>query len=188
MVKNFLPSNVIPILDELFEQYFLKQTWGDYIIGSQFQAMDVRGHGKILVENENTKKFEQILQKCWDPFVVMFDGTQNYASSETQILRGPSCQQPVHVDSLFSTLNSIIFMKDDCDVTRFVNLESYGFTYKDLSAVYDANLVPSDLGSDDDEYGDEFSLEFLKRFYPKNSAVLKKIQFAGLLLWPKKEM
>jgi len=173
MVKNFLPSNVIPILDELYDQYFLKQTWSDYIIGSQFQTIDVHGHGKLLVENKNTKKLEKILQLYWDPFVAIFEGTENYAPSETQILRGPSRQQAVHVDSLFSTLNSIIFMKDDCDATRFVNLESYGFSYKDLSSAYDANLSPSDLGSDD-EYGDEFSLEFLKKFYPQNCAVFKK--------------
>jgi len=108
--------------------------------------------------------------------VSIFEGTQNYSLSETQILRGPSCEQSVHVDSLFSTLNSIIFMKDDCDMTRFVNLESYGITYKDLSEAYDENLAPSDLGSDD-EYGDNFSLEFLKKFYPKNCAVFKKNPF-----------
>jgi hypothetical protein len=173
MVKNFLPSNVIPILDELFERYFLTQTWSNYIIGSQFKTIEVHGHGKLLVENENTKRLEKILQQCWDPFVAIFEGTQNYVPSETQILRGPSRQQSVHVDSLFSTLSSIIFMKDDCDVTKFVNLESYGFSYKDLSTAYDQNLDPSDLGSGD-EYGDEFSLEFLQKFYPQNSAVFKK--------------
>jgi len=176
VVKNFLPPNMISILDELYEQYFLKQSWNEYIIGSQFQAMDIHGHGKLLVQNENMKKFENILQQCWDPYVSIFEGTQNYSLSETQILRGPSCEQSVHVDSLFSTLNSIIFMKDDCDMTRFVNLESYGITYKDLSEAYDENLAPSDLGSDD-EYGDNFSLEFLKKFYPKNCAVFKKNPF-----------
>jgi len=174
MVKNFLPENVILILEELFQNYFLKQPWEQYIIGSQFRTLDVHGHGKLLVENEHTKKIENILQRFWEPFMSIFEGTQNYALSETQILRGPSNVQSVHVDALFSTLNSIIYMKDDCDATRFVNLESYGFTYKDLSTAFDANLAPSDLGTDVDAYGDNFNLEFLKRFYPKDSPVFKK--------------
>jgi len=102
----------------------------------------------------------------------IFEGTKNSAVSETQILRGPSNAQRVHLDSLIPTLNSIIFMKDDCDMTRFVNLESYGFSFKDISMAFDTNLAPSDLGTD--EYSDNFSLSFLQRFFPKNSAVFSE--------------
>jgi len=179
-----LNKGSINTLRSLYTTYFSKWYWNDITEGGGLSSIEIQKHTKWGKRSTSKDALKNCLELFLDPVVtswgdIVENGVQGkvgqMVSSETQILRGPSNGQIVHLDTLLPTLNCIIYMKGGSKPTQFVDLESYGLTFRELRNAFEKNLEPKMLGqADQDQYSENFSLKFLRQFFPEKGGCLCK--------------